>query len=119
MNISGTNLSQGIYTTKGNGTEKTDSISSIKKNNIYDNTTLDKDILSDKDFMDAFEKVNKEFLTYDRRLEFSIHEGTNEVMVKVIDVHTDEVIREVPPQKILDLVAKLWEVAGLILDEKI
>jgi len=27
-------------------------------------------------------------------------------------------IREIPPEKILDLVAKMWEMAGILIDEK-
>ncbi|MFA7468541.1 MAG: flagellar protein FlaG [Desulfotomaculaceae bacterium] len=53
------------------------------------------------------------------RFEFNIHEATNKVMVKVVDKNTDEVIREIPPEKILDMVAKMWELAGLFIDEKI
>jgi len=52
------------------------------------------------------------------RLKFSIHEKTKEIMVRIIDNNTDKVIREIPPEKILDLVAKLWELAGIIVDEK-
>ena len=65
------------------------------------------------------EKTNKEFIVYDRKFEFSIHEATKQIMVKIIDVNTDEVIREIPPEKILDIVASIWEVAGIIVDRKI
>jgi flagellar protein FlaG len=30
----------------------------------------------------------------------------------------DEVIREIPPEKILDMVAKMMELAGILVDEK-
>jgi flagellar protein FlaG len=39
-------------------------------------------------------------------------------MVKVIDRDTKEVIREIPPEKFQDLVAKLWELSGLVIDER-
>lgn len=68
--------------------------------------------------IDAIEKANKHFKMYDRRLEFSIHEGTKQIMVKVINTESDEVIREIPSEKILDMVAKMWEVAGIFIDEK-
>lgn len=54
----------------------------------------------------------------DTRFEFSIHEGTEAVMVKVIDTETDEIIREIPPEKILDMVAKMWELAGILVDKR-
>lgn len=51
-------------------------------------------------------------------LEFSVHEKTKQIMVKVKDSNTGEVIREIPPEKTLDFVAKLWEMAGLFVDER-
>jgi flagellar protein FlaG len=39
-------------------------------------------------------------------------------MVKVIDIETKDVIKEFPPEKILDMVAKMWEVAGIMVDER-
>lgn len=74
--------------------------------------------LTEEELIHAIEKANKSVNIYDRRLEFSIHEETKEIMVKVIDTSTDEVIREIPPEKILDMVAKMWELAGILVDEK-
>ena len=50
--------------------------------------------------------------------EFGIHEKTHRVTVKIVDKTTKEVIKELPPEKTLDMIAKLWEYAGLIVDEK-
>lgn len=74
---------------------------------------------SEEDVIGLIEKANKDFVAYDRRFEFSIHETTKQIMVKIIDVTTDEVIRELPPEKVLDMVAAMWEVAGIIVDKKI
>lgn len=52
-------------------------------------------------------------------LEFSIHEDTGTIMVKVKNRDTQEVIREIPPEKILNLVAALWDAAGLMVDERV
>lgn len=52
-------------------------------------------------------------------LDISIHDKTHEIMVKVLNKDTGEVIREVPPEKTLDLVAKMMELAGILVDEKI
>lgn len=51
-------------------------------------------------------------------LEFDVHKQTHLVAVKVKDKETGEVLREIPPEKSLDFIAKLWEMAGLIVDEK-
>ena len=75
--------------------------------------------LSEEDIIGVIEKANKDFIVYDRKFEFSIHEKTKQIMIKVIDATNDEVIRELPPEKVLDMVAAMWEVAGIIVDRKI
>lgn len=49
---------------------------------------------------------------------FGIHEETNRVTIKIVDKQTKEVIKELPPEKTLDMIAKVWEMAGLMVDEK-
>lgn len=49
---------------------------------------------------------------------FGIHEATNRVTIKIVDKETKEVIKEIPPEKTLDMIAKAWELAGLLVDEK-
>ncbi|WP_339267539.1 flagellar protein FlaG [Paenibacillus sp. FSL R5-0470] len=52
-------------------------------------------------------------------LEISIHEKTHALMVKVMNKETGELIREVPPEKTLDLVASMMEIAGILIDERV
>ena len=52
------------------------------------------------------------------RCEFQYHEITKRVSIKVIDKETDEIIREIPPEESLEMVEKMWELAGLIVDER-
>lgn len=49
---------------------------------------------------------------------FGIHEKTNRVTIKIVDKDTKEVIKEIPPEKTLDMIAKAWELAGILVDEK-
>lgn len=49
---------------------------------------------------------------------FGIHDDTNRVTIKLIDKDTKEVIKELPPEKTLDMIAKVWEMAGILVDEK-
>lgn len=71
------------------------------------------------DITDIINKSNKDFKAFDRRLEISIHAKTREVMIKVIDTTTDEVIREIPPEKVLDNVVYRREMCGNLMDKKI
>lgn len=49
---------------------------------------------------------------------FGIHDGTNRVTIKIVDKKTKEVIKEFPPEKTLDMIEKVWEMAGIMVDEK-
>ena len=49
---------------------------------------------------------------------FGIHEGTNHVMIKIIDKDSKKVIREYPSEETLDIIEKVWELAGLMFDKK-
>ena len=49
---------------------------------------------------------------------FGIHEATNRITIKIIDKDTKKVIKELPPEKTLDMIAKVWELAGILVDEK-
>lgn len=52
------------------------------------------------------------------QLSFKYHDETNRIAITVTDCDTHEVIREIPPEKALDMLAKAWEMAGLLVDEK-
>ncbi len=52
-------------------------------------------------------------------LEISVHEKTHTIMVKVLNKENGELIREIPAEKTLDLVAKMMELAGIIIDQKV
>lgn len=49
---------------------------------------------------------------------FGIHDKTNRVTIKIVDKTTKEVIKEYPPEQTLDMIAKVWEIAGILVDEK-
>lgn len=54
-----------------------------------------------------------------KSLQISVHEKTHAIMIKVLNKETGELIREVPPEKILDLAARMMEITGMIVDKKI
>ncbi len=77
------------------------------------------DHYSMEDLTEAVESLNKAVEAVDRGLEFEIHEPTQRILVRVMDKAQDEVIREVPPEKILDLVAELRELVGILVDRRV
>ncbi|AEI38762.1 flagellar protein FlaG [Paenibacillus mucilaginosus] len=74
--------------------------------------------ISDEQMVKALERAIKAVEGKNTSLNFSIHEKTKQIMVKVIDKESGQIIREVPPEKNLDFLAKLWEMAGILVDEK-
>jgi flagellar protein FlaG len=50
-------------------------------------------------------------------LSFRVHEGTGRTLVELVDGKSEEVLREIPPEKILDIIAGIWEWSGLVIDE--
>lgn len=64
----------------------------------------------------AVEQINKK--SSNSEAIFGIHEKTNRVTIKIVDKTTKEVIKEFPPEETLDMIAKAWELAGILVDEK-
>ncbi len=75
--------------------------------------------IGELELIEAIERANKSLTGVNTNFKFSIHEDTKAIMVKVINSETQEVIREIPPEKILDMVAKMWEIAGIFVDRHI
>lgn len=50
--------------------------------------------------------------------EFGYNEPTNRITIKIKDKDTDEVIKEIPSEKALEMLAKAWELAGIMVDER-
>ena len=69
------------------------------------------------------EKIRKAVETLNKKMPnseavFGIHEDTNRVTIKIVDKSTKEVIKELPPEKTLDMIARVWEMAGILIDER-
>ena len=50
--------------------------------------------------------------------EFAYNDAVNRVSITVIDDDTGDVIREIPPEESLKMLEKMWEITGLMVDEK-
>ena len=83
----------------------------------------DKDLSEEKDakqgtqLKKAVNDLNKQMKNSEAI--FGIHDKTNRVTIKNIEKTTKEVIKEYPPEETLDMIAKVWEIAGILVDEKL
>jgi len=51
--------------------------------------------------------------------QFGIHEGTNRVTIKIIDKESKDVLKEYPAEETLEMIEKVWELAGIVVDKKL
>ena len=63
-------------------------------------------------------EMNRKISNSNEEAVFGVHERTNRIMIKILDKYTKEVIKEFPPEKTLDMIASIWEMAGILVDEK-
>lgn len=72
----------------------------------------------EKKLVEAVKKSNPDIMGTSTNLEFSVHEKTKQVLVKIVDSNTKEVLKELPSEKILDMVANMIEKSGIFIDKR-
>ena len=63
-------------------------------------------------------KVINKLINRNTVAEFGFYENTNKVIIKIKDKDTNEVIKEIPSEKALEIFEKALELAGILVDEK-
>jgi len=77
----------------------------------------DADPLDAKKMQEFVDSLNRFLLAFDQKLKFRIYEDTNRLWVRIIDVETDKVLREIPSEDALKLAVRIKEFLGLLVDE--
>lgn len=122
MRIDGTDAARFIERTAErppapvNTSQRTSPVNPVDEKTTPEETKVTQ--VSERVIIGAIEKANKALVTSNRALEFSVHEKTKEIIVRVVDTETKEVVREIPSEKILDMVANILEMAGILVDER-
>nr|WP_315055731.1 flagellar protein FlaG [uncultured Lysinibacillus sp.] len=68
---------------------------------------------------EVVDKMNKMLEVNQSAAKFKYHEGLERYYVTVVDSATDEVLKEIPPKKLLDAFYEMQKLFGMIVDEKI
>jgi flagellar protein FlaG len=68
---------------------------------------------------EAAEKINRLMGLFEKRLKFEVHDKSQRIMVKIIDEKNGEIVSEIPPEKILDMLSSLSDYVGLLVDKKV
>lgn len=72
--------------------------------------------ISDTSVKNAVEEINKS--SQSTEAIYGYHEGMHRYTIKIVDKDTKEVVKEYPSEERLDMIQKVLEKAGLIVDEK-
>ena len=108
-----------------NGSKTVGSETVVGKSNIKDtNKTDEKDNemgnakkgVAHSSMEDAVSRANNALSK--THCEFSYNDAVNRVSITVIDDNTGDVVREIPPEESLKMLEKMWEITGLMVDEK-
>lgn len=65
------------------------------------------------------DSMNKFLESVSTQLRFKMHDELKEYYVTIVDSKTDEVVREIPSKKLMDIYAAMKEFVGLLIDRKI
>lgn len=88
----------------------------VKANEDSKAQSAEKQAASPKSVEDAVKRANNKMSK--THCEFSYNEDVNRVSITVHDDVTGEVVREIPPEESLKMLEKMWEITGLMVDEK-
>ena len=107
-----TTSQEDIQVAVGNATAGgvTDTSDSGRSDDVVINEVQSKDTIRR-----AVDEINKKTNT---EAVWGVHDETNRITIKIVDKETKKVIREYPPEETLDMIAKVWEMAGILVDEK-
>lgn len=81
-------------------------------------TAEDQEISKDK-LQNAVDTVNEFLQVNHNASKFVLHDGLDRYFVQVVNTQTEEVVKEIPPKKLLDAFYEMQKLLGMIVDEKI
>ncbi|MBD5088505.1 MAG: flagellar protein FlaG [Clostridiales bacterium] len=73
---------------------------------------------TEKQIKAALEQANHQAKMKQTACEFTYDEDTKRISITVKDKDTDEIIREIPGEETLEMISRIWELAGILIDER-
>lgn len=95
----------------------------LKSQNQQEQTTQSEVSVQPKPTRESLEKVidamNDMLKHAHTSSKFVLHEKLNDYYVQIVDEATQEVVKEIPNKKFLDMYAEMIEIMGIFVDKKI
>ncbi|UVI29891.1 flagellar protein FlaG [Paenibacillus spongiae] len=117
MNISSVNTTTG-YMTDGS-THIGSRNEAVIENKNSSNTSTNNESIDRPQLKKSLERILQAIQGPETTVERSVHKETNQVVYKIKDKASGEVIRQFPEEKLLDAAARLIELTGMMIDEKV
>jgi len=104
-----------------------DKLQSVQKNvenaqakeNKASASQKDKQQMSTEEVKEVVESFQEMSETIQTKLSFSVDEENNEIVVKIFDKESEELIRQFPSDEMLSLQDKMSDLAGFLFDQKV
>lgn len=74
--------------------------------------------LTEKEVGKAVDKLNKLLEDKATHAEYEVYGKAKDLIVRIVDNKTKEVVQELPPKQIIDMIDKFCELAGMFVDKK-
>lgn len=120
-----TNVSQGRHTTFQvnanpiNNASVEASDNPIGEINVMENNGIeDKGAVKERDVKKAVDKLNKLLEGKQTYVQYEVYGKLKSITIRIMDSNTKKVVKEIPPKKLIDMVDKLCEMAGMFMDQK-
>lgn len=85
---------------------------------LVENKKKDVEFTSD-DVRVMTEALNKFMQALEADLQFAMHDKTQQLMVRLVDTKDHKVLKEFPSSEFLDVIAKIRDYVGALLDKKV
>ena len=79
----------------------------------------DKVSLSAEEIEGIIKELNQFIQIFNTKIAFEIDKETKKTILRIVDVETNEVIRQIPPEELLKISRRISELLGVIINEKI
>lgn len=105
------------FTRLENGTSE--EVKQIQAQERYHEETTPKEPVTKEKMEDVVNGMNEFMATSNTHLKFEFHDKLKEYYVTIVDDRTQEVVKEIPAKKMLDMHAAMTEFVGLMVDKKV
>jgi flagellar protein FlaG len=112
----GMNVSNGNGIAKAKPLDRLEQSPSDDQNQSFTGVELQKNVV--KNVNEAIEVANKAFGEVNVSFKYYVDKKTNHEIVEIVNSETGEKIRQIPPEEILNMLTRMYDLLGILVDTK-